>query len=237
MSPMLEQLDVLLRAAEVGTRLRSGWKVVIAGRPNVGKSRLFNALAGFERSIVNPQAGVTRDVVSVRTAFGGWPVELADTAGERETGDALEQLGIGQAQEERRDADLVLLVLDRSEPLQEVNRQLLETTASAVVVVNKCDLPPGWNVETLRRKVSNIHPVSADTGAGLDLLVRAIESRLIPHPPDAGAAVPFRLEQREEIEKSRACLVESDLDGFIRRLEAIGGRCEADSAPAPDIPG
>lgn len=236
MSPMLEQLDVLLRAAEVGTRLRSGWKVVIAGRPNVGKSRLFNALAGFERSIVNPRAGVTRDVVSVRTAFGGWPVELADTAGERDTGDALEQLGIARAREERRDADLVLLVLDRSEPLQEVDRQLLETTASAVVVVNKCDLPPAWNVETLPRKASNIHPVSADTGAGLDLLVRAIESQLVPHPPDPGAAVPFRPEQREEIEKARACLVESDLEGFIRRLEAIGGRT-ADSAPAPDIPG
>ena len=105
-----------------------------------------------------------------------------------------------------------------------------------MVVVNKCDLPPAWNVETLRRKASNIHPVSADTGAGLDLLVRTIESQLVPHPPDAGAAVPFRPEQREEIEKARACLVESDLDGFIRRLEAIGGRA-ADSAPAPDIPG
>ncbi len=235
-SPIVESLDALVRAAEVGTRLLGGWKVVIAGRPNVGKSRLFNAMAGFERSIVNPRAGVTRDVVSVRTALGGWPIELADTAGERETADALERIGIGRARQERGGADLVVLVLDRSEPLQEVDRRLLGAMSSAVVVANKCDLEPAWNADAIGRDASELFSISAETGEGLDRLVRGVESRLVPHPPEPGAAVPFRREQRDAIEKARACVVGGDLEGFVRRLESIR-RWAGDAGPAPDAPG
>ena len=128
--PDASALDSLIGRAAVGVRLIGGWKVVIAGRPNVGKSRLFNALAGYERSIVNARPGVTRDVVSLRTAFGGWPVELCDTAGERAAEDAVERLGIARSQAERRDADLILVVLDRSEPLQAVDRELLGTESA-----------------------------------------------------------------------------------------------------------
>ena len=113
----LAGLDALIARAPVGLRLLSGWKVVIAGRPNVGKSRLLNALAGFARAIVDPTPGTTRDVVTLRTSFGGWPVELADTAGLREARPDRE-LGIERSRSEQREADLVLLVLDRSEPLQ-----------------------------------------------------------------------------------------------------------------------
>src|SRR5262249_7525364 len=154
--------DALIRAADVGTRLVSGWKVVIAGRPNVGKSRVFNALAGFDRSIVNPQAGVTRDVVSIRTAFGGWPVELSDTAGERDSSDVVERLGIVRARQERRDADLVLLVLDRSEPLEEIDRNLLEAAPTSLVVANKCDLAAAWAAGDLGRDHSKVSQVSAE---------------------------------------------------------------------------
>jgi tRNA modification GTPase len=221
-SPLLADLDTLIRRAEVGTRLLGGWKVVIAGRPNVGKSRLFNALAGFERSIVNPRAGVTRDVVSIRTAFGGWPVELSDTAGERDGGDAVERLGIGRARRERHDADLILLVLDHSEPLQDVDRHLLASSTSALVVANKCDLPPAWSTDKTKRERSDFYSVSAETGDGLHLLVRAIESRLVPDPPTPGAAVPFRPEHLSMLEQSRIDLTASDLDGFVRRLDELG---------------
>ncbi len=95
----LARLDALIDRAAVGLRLISGWKVVIAGSPNVGKSRLFNALAGFERAIVDPAPGVTRDVVSLLTSIGGWPVELADTAGLRGTADAIEGIGIARRDE------------------------------------------------------------------------------------------------------------------------------------------
>jgi tRNA modification GTPase len=221
-SAVLADLDAIIRLGVVGTRLVRGWKVVIAGRPNVGKSRLFNAMAGYERSIVNPRPGVTRDVVSVRAAFGGWPVELCDTAGERDSPDVVERLGIGRARQERRDADLVLLVLDRSEPLREIDRDLLRTTASALVVANKCDLTPAWAAERLARESFGVHPVSAETGEGLDLLVHAVESRLVPDPPAPGAAVPFRAEQLRGLEQARACLIASDIDGFVRCLEEIG---------------
>jgi tRNA modification GTPase len=221
-SPLLAELDDLIRLAAVGIRLLCGWRVVIAGRPNVGKSRLFNALAGFERSIVNPQAGVTRDVVAVRTAFGGWPVELSDTAGDRESSDAVERLGIGRARRKRHDADLVLLVLDGSEPLQDVDVALLETTPNALVVANKNDLPIAWDAGRIDRTVSNVHSVSAETGAGLGDLMRAVGCRLVPEPPVAGVGVPFRAEHQRNLEQARVCLVSGDREGLVHRLGEIG---------------
>ena len=123
-------LDALIERGALGLRLLSGWKVVLIGRPNVGKSRLLNALSGFRRAIVDELPGTTRDVVAFRTAFGGWPVELADTAGIRATPDEVEHLGIERAKEELRTADLVLLVLDRSEYLRPIDVQLIATTAA-----------------------------------------------------------------------------------------------------------
>ena len=121
---------------------------MIGGRPNVGKSRLLNALAGFPRAIVDPAPGTTRDVVRYPTSFGGWPVELADTAGLRGTDDLVESLGIERSRREQHQADLVLLVLDRSEPLQAIDRELIATTQGALLVANKSDLPPAWAAAT-----------------------------------------------------------------------------------------
>ena len=115
---ILAELETLIARGRIGLRLLDGWSVVIAGRPNVGKSRLFNALVGFARAIVDPAAGTTRDVVSHRAVFGGWPVELADTAGLRESFDPIESIGIERSRHEQQRADLVVLVLDRSVPLQ-----------------------------------------------------------------------------------------------------------------------
>jgi tRNA modification GTPase len=219
--PDIDELDALIRRASIGIRLLRGWKVVLAGRPNVGKSRLFNALAGFERSIVNPTPGVTRDVVSVRTAFGGWPVEISDTAGERIADDVIESLGIGRARRERHDADLVLVVLDRSDPLQDVDWELLQSTPQALIVANKCDLRPSWEVENEKFGGSTAFAVSAETGQGLDALVPAIVSRLIPDAPAAGEAVPFRREYICSLEEARACLVRGELDGLENSLREI----------------
>ena len=82
----IDELEILIKRSEVGLRLVSGWRVVLAGRPNVGKSRLLNALAGYDRAIVDPTPGTTRDVVTIRTALDGWSVELSDTAGLRAGG-------------------------------------------------------------------------------------------------------------------------------------------------------
>lgn len=224
-SPLLDQIDGLIRRGEVGTRLRTGWWVAIAGRPNVGKSRLFNALAGFERSIVDPRAGVTRDVVTLRTAFGGWPVELADTAGDRESIEAIEQIGIRRARQHRRDAHLVLLVLDRSERLREIDRHLLETVPRALVVANKSDRPPAWDPPPCGDR--EFVPVSAETGEGLARLVGLLEHRLVPEPPEAGSAVPFRPEQVDALAAARVALANADREGFLQRLAGIAG-------PVPD---
>ncbi len=217
----LEGLDGLIRRGAVGARLVGGWKVVIAGRPNVGKSRLFNALAGFDRSIVNAAPGVTRDVVSFRTAFAGWPVDLCDTAGERDSDDMVERLGIDRSRREKQDADLVLVVLDRSEPLQSVDREMLAETAPALAIASKIDLPSAWNIAELDFPGGGVIAVSAETGQGLEDLVGAIASRLVPEPPHPGAAVPFRPEHRCRLEAARACLAGGDLDGFVRHLEGL----------------
>lgn len=209
-------LDALIRRGEIGTRLLTGWRVAIVGRPNVGKSRLFNALAGYERSIVDPAPGATRDVVTIRSAFGGWPVELADTAGDREDVDPVERIGIDLARQARRDADLVLLVLGRSEPLREVDHRLLEELPGSLVIANKSDRPPAWVLQE-REAID----VSAEKGEGIDLLVRAIESRLVPDPPNSGEAVPFRREQVEALREAREALSIGNPGVAAQRLSTL----------------
>ncbi|HWY04648.1 MAG TPA: GTPase, partial [Candidatus Acidoferrum sp.] len=113
------------------------------GRPNVGKSSLFNRLVERERAIVTAQPGTTRDLVSETVAIGGIPVELVDTAGIRRALDEAESIGIKKSMEALADADLVLVVIDKSQPLSDEDRELLTQVEgrSAIVVENKSDLP------------------------------------------------------------------------------------------------
>ena len=98
--------------------------------------------------------GTTRDVVAFKTALRGWPVELADTAGLRAAADAIEHLGIERTRQELGTADLVLLVLDRSESLRPIDRQLIAANEGALVIANKCDLPAAWQVDDVRIEVN-----------------------------------------------------------------------------------
>lgn len=212
-------LDRLIERGRVGRRLVEGWRVAIAGRPNVGKSRLLNALAGYRRAIVDPTPGTTRDVVTARTAFDGWPVELADTAGLRGTEDLIEQSGIERARREHGRADLLLKVLDRSEPLRDEDRALLEVPGFAIVVVNKIDLPPAWRPEDALGGLDGILVVSAEQGTGLDELGAEIARRLVPKPPEASAGVPFRSEQIEALTTAREAL---ERGGAVEAIQALG---------------
>ena len=115
--------------------------MVLAGRTNVGKSSLLNALAGHGRAIVHHVPGTTRDAVTVATAIDGWPVELCDTAGLRPPDDAVERAGIELARERLAEADLVVLVADRSRPWSAEDQALRDQWPGAVLVHNKCDLP------------------------------------------------------------------------------------------------
>jgi tRNA modification GTPase len=177
-------LDELARFAGVGRHLVSPWKVVIAGAPNVGKSSLVNALAGYQRAVVSEVAGTTRDAVSVQLAFDGWPVEVTDTAGLRDA-EGLEAEGIERARRVLQEADLVVWLLDATEP---------STVPGEFVVWNKIDLAT--------QPVAGFG-ISAKTGQGIPELVGEITRRLVPVAPAPGAAVPYRPELARLVEAAR----------------------------------
>ena len=126
-----------------GKIVHQGLTLAIVGRPNVGKSSLFNRLVERERAIVTAQPGTTRDLVSETVAIGGRPVELVDTAGIRRALDEAESIGIKKSMEALADADLVLVVIDKTQPLSDEDRELLTQVEGrpAIAVENKCDLP------------------------------------------------------------------------------------------------
>lgn len=184
----------LIERGRVGLKLETAWKVVLAGRPNVGKSSLLNALAGYERAIVHEQPGTTRDLVVARVACRGWPVDLCDTAGVRETEDTLEATGIERARRSHNDADLVVLLLDGSQALTEADRALASLHSQGLSVLTKCDLPWVWS-----GAIVSCMPVSAVTGEGVQELAEAIGSRLVLSPPPANVGIPFRQRHQETL--------------------------------------
>ena len=188
-----QRIDTLLARAPLGLHLVQPWRIVVAGQPNVGKSSLINAMAGYQRAIVHAAPGTTRDVVTVQTAVDGWPVELSDTAGLHAGGDAVERAGIELARREMVVADLVVLVFDRSREWSDVDRALLQSQPGALIVHNKCDLASGPGARSSGVLVSAVEP------QGIDGLCRAIADRLVPSPPLPGAAVPFTPSQVEQI--------------------------------------
>jgi len=133
----LRQLD---RRADFGKHLTNPWRVVFTGLANVGKSSLINAILGYERAIVFEEPGTTRDVVTAKTAIDGWPVELADTAGLRKGGDAIESTGVALARERLSTADVVVVVFDSTEPWSAEVASMANAWPDALVVHNKCDL-------------------------------------------------------------------------------------------------
>jgi tRNA modification GTPase len=212
----------LAQFAAVGRHLVDPWKVVLAGAPNVGKSSLLNALAGYQRSIVAPTPGTTRDVVTTAVALDGWPVELADTAGLRQDTGALEGQGIERARGAAASADLCLWVLDAGAvpvwPDVPPGRVLL--------VVNKVDLAPAWD---LGRAAGAVH-VSARTGAGLPELCEAIARRLVPDAPGPGEAVPFTPALCDAVEGAHAHLTAGRADDARR---VLAGLVEPSGGPRP----
>lgn len=185
------QAAELLRWAEFGRHLTEPWRVVLCGRPNVGKSSLINALVGFGRSIVFDQPGTTLDVVTIETALDGWPVELSDTAGLRESTSELEMAGIERARRRLESADLRVLVIDTSQQADEADRRLLTAWPEAVVVAHKCDLPVMWGAPVPPEALA----VSSVTGEGVNLLAELVSGRLVPEVPLPRTLIPVNARQ------------------------------------------
>jgi tRNA modification GTPase len=203
----------------IGRHLVEPWRVVIAGPPNVGKSSLVNALAGYQRSVVSEVAGTTRDVVTVPVAFDGWPVELADTAGLRDAS-GLEAEGVERAKRVLSEADVCVWVLDATAvdpiyPDPDTEQVVGLPMPQWVLVVNKIDQPAGWHLPLAFGAI----PVSAATGEGIPELISRIVFRLVPHAPLPGVAVPFTPSLADLIEAAHAALTEgraADAAGLLR---------------------
>ena len=180
----------LLATFDTGRALREGLSVLILGRPNVGKSSLLNALLGEARAIVTEIPGTTRDTVEEQLVLGGFPLRLVDTAGVRHTADPIEQEGVRRARDKAAAADLVLLVVDASQPLQAEDRMAmaLAPPARTVLVLNKSDLPAvpaAAECASFPRQAV----ISARHGSGLAALQAAIVAHLGAASGEAGDGV------------------------------------------------
>jgi tRNA modification GTPase len=210
-------LEELLSWAEFGRHLAQPWSVVLAGRPNVGKSSLINALVGYARSIVFDQPGTTRDVVTAETAFDGWPLQLADTAGIRDDAQALESAGIERTHERLAAADCRVLVLDASLPAHPDDRRLLAAWPGAICVANKTDLPTAWGTELPPQALK----VSAVSGKGIAELAEAIVATLVPRTPAPGTPIPITRRQTELLSAANTALADEDEPAFRAALARL----------------
>jgi tRNA modification GTPase len=218
---LASRLGAILSQGGRGRMIREGATVVIVGRPNVGKSSLFNALVGQERAIVTDVPGTTRDLLTERIDLDGLCVTLVDTAGVRDTVDVVEQQGVERAVRSREAADLVLVVIDSSTTLDLADRDLLDRTASMsrVLVANKADLQ-------VQASVLGALPVSAKSGDGLEELRRAIVERLTGGEAlrDTAALTNFR-----QIDLLKA------VHAIIERAREVADRCAPEEFILADL--
>jgi tRNA modification GTPase len=208
-------LEALEETFTYGRILRDGLRLAIAGRPNAGKSSLFNRLIRRDRAIVTAHAGTTRDPIAEQMAFDGIPVELIDTAGLRVSMDEAEQLGIAKSREAMVEADLVLLVLAANEPVHAEDIAALEATQArglhVLVVINKIDLcaAPSLAERSFAEVVVEAAPSGEYTvvhscaleasGTGVAALRAAIVARLRSAPPTADSTILTNLRQHQAV--------------------------------------
>jgi tRNA modification GTPase len=212
----LLEIDALLATYRRGKLLREGVRVAITGRPNVGKSSLLNALLGTERAIVTALPGTTRDVIEDSADFDGLAVVLSDTAGLREAPGEIERVGIERAHRVARAADLTLIVLDTSVPLDEPSELLdMERT---ILVLNKIDLPSAWDEADLSPQAKRypLVRVSAKELIGLEGLRRRVVETLGASQND-GLPPLTTARQRDALVQARESVVRA-LEGLEKNL-------------------
>jgi tRNA modification GTPase len=238
--PIRSAVSELLRSFAAGKLVHQGFTLAIVGRPNVGKSSLFNRLLKEDRAIVTDLPGTTRDLVSEATSLEGIPVKLVDTAGIRHSQDLVETLGVERSYQAIVDADLTLLVFDLSAKVTEEDQLLFERVRDQrpILVGNKCDLERRFS------DCNELLAISAITGEGIVSLQEAILRRLAPHglaSPESGSVTSIRhqallresLDALEntaravELEIPRVMLL-LDLYAALRPIDAVTGATTAD---------
>ena len=209
-----EQLRQLLATADEGRILREGVRTAIIGAPNVGKSSLLNMLLGYDRAIVSPTAGTTRDTIEESVAVGGLRLRLIDTAGLHESGDEIERAGMERSRRAQAEADLILEVHDASLP--RTMTEPVSSTAKKITLLNKSDLPEhaDWRgAEGLR--------ISCATGQGRAELEQAIESLFLHDSGERDSLAAINTRHRYALQQA--------LDAIAR------ARASLDAAESPEL--
>ena len=235
-----EHFSGVLESARQGRLLRDGMTVVIAGRPNAGKSSLLNRLAGYDAAIVTPIPGTTRDVVRVPVAIDGMPLHVLDTAGLRDAGDPVEEEGMRRARAEIERADRVLFVIDVvDDPAGEAFREeraRLPPDVPVTLVLNKCDLAAGLPLADTATGPPRLY-VSALTGAGLEEL-RAHLLGCMGFQTVEGGAISARQRHLESLARAREYTEEAARQLTERRAgELVAEELRAAQAALGEITG
>jgi tRNA modification GTPase len=194
-------LITLEHSFSYGHIVRDGFTMAIVGRPNVGKSSLFNRLVQRDRAIVTATPGTTRDLVTERVSLEGIPVELIDTAGLRQATDEAETIGITKSREAMSEADIVLLVLDATAPPHEDDKTTIAALSGRpfLIVINKRDLA---HLELQGREPTQTIETSALTGSGIPELRSAILSLIAKEVPDTESAVLTTQRQQQSVSEA-----------------------------------
>lgn len=202
-----------------GERIRDGLYAVILGPPNAGKSTLMNYLAKRDVSIVSQTAGTTRDVIEVHLALAGYPVIVADTAGLRESSDAIETEGVRRALERAKRADLRIAVFDAADMAAPDTTTEAQIDDNTLIVINKTDAAPDWALPHAWQGRTHVYPVSLHTGVGVDDLLKALENHISGLFFSETSPIITRTRHRRAIERCVA-----HLDNFLTGgpVELIG---------------
>ena len=211
LTAILQPLEQTLATYDYGRILRAGVSAVIVGKPNVGKSTLFNLLSGSQRSIVTEIAGTTRDVVEEQIRLGDVTLRLSDTAGLRETEDIIEQIGVRRAGERLRDADLILAVFDATRPLDDDDRRMLEQLPEkpVIAILNKSDQPALLEPAALQAQFSRVISMAAKDGNGLEELRQAVEELFYREQVTPEMGVVSNERQKQCLEHARAQILQA----------------------------
>jgi tRNA modification GTPase len=219
---IINKLQTLLATYEQGKILRDGVNVVIAGKPNVGKSSLLNTILGEKRAIVTPLPGTTRDFIEESITINGLGIKLTDTAGLRDAANSIEEEGIALVREKLATADLVLLIIDGSAGLTEEDRQIMTGLIDRrlLLVVNKNDLPQILDINQVTAILpeKDIFRISAKYGSGLDQLKEAIHLAVLGVSANEPAEVMIaNIRQKAALERTVAFLSQAR-EGALNNL-------------------